>query len=273
VSDISVVARKAAKSIALKIPPIARLVRHRDDLLAQIANVEVQPVAPPPIAPVLLEPPPIAPAPLEKWDNSQNGEFRILVGAMIERTVNHKYVVDVGACRKEGSNSYDLMRHFGWHGLLIEPNPYLLDGIQSEFAGLDFQLANVAAASFSGETTLHIGSDVESSSLHRGSTEASGPVRGTVTVKADFLPEILRQHDAPRDIGLLSIDAEGEGFNLLDDALTAGYRPAWVIIEVLMGLETISLDQHPASDQIKQRYRIVGRTYPNLILERIAAPD
>jgi hypothetical protein len=46
-------------------------------------------------------------------DHSQNGEVRMLLREMISRSVAHMIVVDVGAYGRSGSNSYDLMRHFG----------------------------------------------------------------------------------------------------------------------------------------------------------------
>jgi hypothetical protein len=161
------------------------------------------------------------------------------------------------------------MRHFGWRGLLIEPNPYLLPKIEKEFAGLDYKLAPVAAASYSGSATLHLGVHDEISSIHRKATEHWGPVHETCTVITERLPAILAANDVPLAFGLLSIDAEGEGTNLLEDVFASGYRPTWVIIEVVEGLKIASLDELRLSAELKARYRIVARTRPNLILEYV----
>jgi len=48
-TDLSIVARKAAKSVALRIPPIARLIRQRDELLARFASSQPAAAAPPAI--------------------------------------------------------------------------------------------------------------------------------------------------------------------------------------------------------------------------------
>jgi len=245
------------KTIARQIPSIDRPIRNRDDLRREVAFLQGQLAS--------LQ---------EKWDNSQNGEFRILTGTMIARTVEHTYVVDVGAYGRSGSNSYDLMRHFGWRGLLIEPNPRLLKKIENEFQGLDYKLENIAAAGYNGEATLHLGAHDEISSIHRHQTEHWGPVHETLQVKAERLPQIMARNDVPQAFGLLSIDAEGECANLLDDVLTAGYKPSWVIIEINdNGREIKSLDESwlsPfVSDQIKRLYHIRGQPAPNLILERM----
>src|ERR1039457_3792179 len=62
-------------------------------------------------------------------DHSQNGEFKVILQFLIERGQLDRTIVDVGAHGRERSNSYDLMRHFGWRGLLIEANPRLVESI------------------------------------------------------------------------------------------------------------------------------------------------
>jgi FkbM family methyltransferase len=201
-------------------------------------------------------------------DNSQNGETGILLREMIGRTVHHKFVVDVGAYGRAGSNSYDLMRHFGWRGLLIEPNPHLLTKIREEFAGLDYRLVGAAVTGYSGTATLHLGVHDEISSIHRHATEQWGPVYETCTVAAERLPTILEINDVPREFGLLSIDTEGESsMSLLEDVFECGYRPTWVIMEVFEALKVGSLDDVELAPEVKSEYRLVARTFPNLILE------
>lgn len=202
-------------------------------------------------------------------DNSQNGEVLLLLRALIERGGTEPYVVDVGAYGRSGSNSYDLMRHFGWRGLLVEANPQLLERIRKEFSGLDYTLANVAAALHDGTATLHLGVHDEISSIYRDNTAIWGEVEGAIDVRAARLSTILAEHDVPKKIGLLSIDCEGVGFELLEDGLEHGYMPQWVIIEVYEGLKIETLDGLVMSDATKAAYRIAGRTYANLLLERI----
>lgn len=93
-----------------------------------------------------------------------------------------------------------------------------------------------------------------------------GDVHDGVEVDVETLPTILRRFDVPFDFGLLSVDAEGEGFNLLEDAFASGYRPRWIIFEVYEGLKIDSLDELPLSAQMKAAYEIAGRTFANLIV-------
>jgi hypothetical protein len=56
-------------------------------------------------------------------DQTQFGEFELLLKRWLPRAVEHPIVVDVGARGRERSNSYDLLRTFGWRGLLVKPTP------------------------------------------------------------------------------------------------------------------------------------------------------
>lgn len=201
-------------------------------------------------------------------DNSQNGEISLLLRALVDRGAE-PYVVDVGAYGRSGSNSYDLMRYFGWSGLLIEANSQLHEKINAEFKGLDYTLAGVAAALEDGKATLYLGVHDEISSIYRGNTAMWGDVEGSIDVRAAKLSTILSEHNVPQKIGLMSIDCECDGFDLLEDALEHGYVPQWVIIEVFEGLKVETLDKIAKSDATKEAYRIVGRTFPNLLLERV----
>jgi hypothetical protein len=68
-------------------------------------------------------------------DVSQHGELPLLLREMAAVTCPDRLVVDVGARGRRSSNSYDLLRHFGWRGLLIEANPYLHAGF-AELIGI-----------------------------------------------------------------------------------------------------------------------------------------
>jgi FkbM family methyltransferase len=199
-------------------------------------------------------------------DHSHNGEVTLLLGAMINTDDRIQIAVDVGAHGKVGSNTYDLLRHFGWRGVLIEANPRLIPKIETEFAGCNFDVANVAVSSQPGKAKLYLGINDEISSIHREWTAAWGPVRDFVEIDVETLPSVLTRFDVPKRFGLLSIDAEGEGLNLLEDALAAGYRPEWVILEVHEALKTESLVELPVSELVKSTYEIAAKTNSNLIV-------
>ncbi|MET3837522.1 FkbM family methyltransferase [Brevundimonas sp. UYEF29] len=201
-------------------------------------------------------------------DHSQNGELGVLLPHLFDLPDNGRVVVDVGAHARQGSNSYDLMRALGWKGVLIEPNPGLIDGLQRDFDGLDFSIHQLAVSDEPRRAKLHFGIHPEISSLVRSSTEQWGEVTNEVEVEVVRLSGLLDQESVPHDFGLLSIDAEGEDLRILTDVLSNGFRPRWMILEAYKASEVTGLDpaQYPA--QLVDDYDIVGTTYANLILRR-----
>lgn len=199
-------------------------------------------------------------------DQSQFGEVGLLIRAMVNDAATHRIVVDVGARGRERSNSFDLLRHFGWKGLLIEANPALIEGIEREFGGLDVTILNVAVSDYSGEGTLHLGVNDDVSAITEANARAWGETRGQVAVRVERLGDLLRRHDIPVDFDLLSLDIEGEDVRVFNDTLEAGYRPRWVIIEAAFDGAVRSLDDLPLSATARETYKIVARTAPNLIL-------
>ncbi len=197
-------------------------------------------------------------------DNSQYGEVKTLFGLMLEQSAKCKIAVDVGANGRELSNVYDLMRHFRWRGVLIEPNPYLRSRIVEQFAGCDFALIDSAVSDHEGTATLHLGVADGISSIHRSQTEHYGEVNEVVEVKMELLSTILKRCHVPKEFGLLSVDAEGEGHNVINEMFDAGFRPSWIIHEV--GDETNYLKMG-LSDEVRAAYSVQARTPPNLILQ------
>src|SRR5918998_2758435 len=200
-------------------------------------------------------------------DESQNGEVKILLRDMVSNSVECQYLVDVGAFGRTGSNSFDLLKHFGRTGLLVEPNPEQVAIIQREFAGLDIKIVEVAAADYSGQGTLHLGVDAQIASLYQASTGSFGPITGEHSVRVETLPAILRDNNVPKEFGLLSLDSEGNGITLLNDAVSAGYRPDYVILEV--GAWRGNLPELPGLlPNVAELYGVIGQTAPNIILRR-----
>ena len=102
---------------------------------------------------------------------SQYGEVGLLLKHWASSAVAAPFVVDVGARGWAHSNSWDLMTHFGWRGLLIEVNPALLPSIRAEFEGLDLSLLGLAISDYDGRSKLTIGID-DVSSLDPGAASA-----------------------------------------------------------------------------------------------------
>jgi FkbM family methyltransferase len=194
---------------------------------------------------------------------SQYGEVSLLLRQFIKPGI----VVDVGARGRERSNSYDLLRWFGWKGLLIEANPTLSDQILREFAGLDIELVTCAISDTTGMGTLHLGVNEDISSLDSACTQAWGPINGAIEVPVRRLRDVLDEHGVPHKFDLLSIDAEGEDCKILNDTIANSvYRPRWVIIEASYKGRTKSLNDIPVNDGVRRQYTIVASTFANLIL-------
>jgi FkbM family methyltransferase len=176
-------------------------------------------------------------------------------------------VVDCGARGKERSNSYDLMKFFGWKGLLIEANPRLIPEIEREFADLDHDLVQCAVSDRTGTATLTLGINDDVSSIVPGQAAAWGETKGEVVVPMRRLPDILEEYRAPKVFGLLSLDIEGQDIAVLNDLIdNSDFRPQYIIIEASNDFRTKSLNDLPFSERVKQAYVIVGQTFPNLIL-------
>ena len=204
-------------------------------------------------------------------DQTQFGELQILLALWIDQAASDKIVVDVGARGKARSNSYDLMKWFGWRGYLFEANPRLIEPIRDEFHGLDMELICCAISDYTGEATFHLGVNADVSSLNEEAASGWGPLAGEVTVPVERLGNVLRDYGVPQDFDVLSIDIEGEDVKVLNDIVSGfGYRPRWIIIEASYDFSTKSLEDLATDDLVRQTYRIVGQTSANLILGLIA---
>ncbi len=204
-------------------------------------------------------------------DASQYGEFLELLRLWVSEIQVGGVVVDVGARGRARSNSYDLMKQFGWRGVLIEANPGLLEEIKRDFAGLDFSLINCAVSDFDGRATFTLGVNEDVSSLNPDMAKAWGESPGVLEVQARRLEPILQEQQVPASFDLLSLDIEGEDIKVLNDLIGGGwYKPRWIIIEASHDFSVMSLDQAPFSDLVKESYVLKAQTRANLILRRRA---
>ncbi len=201
-------------------------------------------------------------------DVAQNGEIEILLKLVVNRACPNQMVVDVGARGRDGSNSYDLLRYFGWRGLLIEANPNLVDAIRTEFAGLDCVVESCAVSDYEGEAMFTLGINDDVSSLNAATAAGWGPVHGQVSVPVRRLGSLLERHGIPQAFDLLSLDIEGEDVKVLNDLVdTTPYRPSWIIFEGPSGGGEARLDVIGCSAGVLAEYRVMSNTISNLILE------
>lgn len=204
-------------------------------------------------------------------DQTQFGELEILLKLWVNSAAKQRVVVDVGARGRERSNSYDLMRTFGWRGILFEANPHLIPSINTAFAGLDYDLVQCAVSDYAGEAVFHLGINDDVSSLNAEAAGGWGPVSGAIAVDVQRLAPALEKRGVATDFDLLSIDIEGEDIKVLNDLIdNSAYRPGWVVIEASYDFTTTSLDDLPFSATVRETYALVGQTVANLILQRVS---
>lgn len=199
---------------------------------------------------------------------SQYNEIGLLMPHMINDAVEHCVVVDIGARGKERSNSWDLLHHCGWRGILVEANPKLAEQINSEFKGLDFKFISCAVSDYTGEADFIIGINDDVSSLNVDSAKCWGETKGQIKVQVRPLAEILIAERVPLDFGLLSLDIEGEDIRVLNNLIEKSeFRPRYIIIEASYDFSVSSLNDIPVLDVVREQYQIIERTRANLILK------
>ena len=202
------------------------------------------------------------------FDQAQHGEIALLVARMVNAGAVHRVVVDIGAHGRQRSNAYDLMLHFGWRGLLVEPNPALHADLERDFAGLDYRLAACAVSDHAGTADLHIGVNDDVSSLDEAATAAWGPTRSTARVRVLPLVALLEEYAIPRDFDVLSVDAEGADVSILNNLAESRWRPGWIIAELGAVHRAGHLEESGLDPRFFEAYRMIDETWPNLIFQR-----
>jgi FkbM family methyltransferase len=205
-------------------------------------------------------------------DVSEYGEVEILIKTMGNRLARHRIIVDVGVRGRQGSNSFDLLQHFGWTGLLVEANPHSISQIRDDLAGLNVTILNLAVSDYIGKAAFYLGENV--SSLTKQIVEDWGPCAGAMEVEVRRLGEILDAHAIPPDFDVLSLDIEGEDLRVLNDLiLSTRYRPRWIIIEASFEFKVKTLSDLDLCEEVKGVYSILGQTSANLLLGQCPSSD
>jgi FkbM family methyltransferase len=202
-------------------------------------------------------------------DHTQNGEFKFILEFLMSHGHTNKVIVDVGARGIDRSNSYDLMKHFGWRGLLIEANARLHPAIREAFAGTHFELENAAVSDYEGTAAFFFGVNDDVSSLSQIAAAGWGDIQGTTNVNVHRLATLLGKHDIPADFDILSLDIEGEdirALNMLIDA--SAYRPRLIVIEIGGRPDIADPAALGFSSGVLHHYEYFAHCGPNLFLKR-----
>lgn len=183
-------------------------------------------------------------------DFSQYGEQQIILDFFSRCSTGfNSYCIDAGAYDGMiGSNSRALFLN-GWRGVTIEPNPRTFTRLKALYADRpdiicvqralsDTRRDNVVMKFSTGPE----GTEEENkwqyaqvSTLNNAFAAAYekdfGYIYETATVNIDTLTSVLREVQAPQDIGFLSIDCEGEDIKIIKALDLKYFRPLLICIE------------------------------------------
>jgi FkbM family methyltransferase len=183
-------------------------------------------------------------------DFSQYGEQRIILDFFSRCSTGfNNYCVDAGAYDGIiGSNSRALFLN-GWRGVAIEPNPRTFTRLKALYADRpeitcvqralsDTRRDNVVMKFSTGpEGTLEEDKwkYAQVSTLNNAFAASYekdyGYLYETAEVSTDTLTNILREVRAPKDIGFLSIDCEGEDIKIIKELDLTNFCPLLICIE------------------------------------------
>jgi FkbM family methyltransferase len=167
----------------------------------------------------------------ESQSHGQFAEDRILQEIFGDRAEG--YCVEVGAYDgRTGSASY-LFEKRGWHCLLIEPIPALVQEIHRHRAST---VVNCAASNREGVASFFVAENVEQMSTldltsdHLKWIKQVGGTIKEITVRTATLDSLLVEAAFP-EIQFITIDVEGHEMAVLEGFTLEAHRPRIVIIE------------------------------------------
>ncbi|HZL44248.1 MAG TPA: FkbM family methyltransferase, partial [Verrucomicrobiae bacterium] len=201
---------------------------------------------------------------LLRRDTTHNGEF-----AALWRFVNPqspKIVIDVGANDGfYGSNSYPFIAR-GWRAVMIEPHPVVFKRLEKRFArSPQVTCLQIACSNTTGTLPFYVGADGEAPSLSTLCTDPDpgfrkGRLDQTINVKVDTLNNVLHSLAISRDIGVLSVDAEGMDYEVLLGLDFPRWRPRVIITENYRPKEAAK-----ATYLTEQGYAFQGKIHSNTL--------
>jgi FkbM family methyltransferase len=215
-----------------------------------------------------------------KKDYSQHGEQQILLRFFARLTDSYTpYFVDAGAYDGViGSNSRGLFAR-GWSGMVIEPNPRVFQRLADLYKREPrVSCVNMAVSDRSErgvEMLFSIGpvgtkqrdqwKFGQVSTLHGFFADAFNRDHGYQYVRSAVdlttLSELMLAHNSPRDLGLLSIDCEGEDLKVLKGIDLDQFRPR------LLCVECDDAHRPIYQDYLQGRYKVYDHTQGNTFFE------
>lgn len=118
------------------------------------------------------------------------------------------------------SNTYLLEKQFGWQGICAEPNPKFFNALKNNRR---CRVSDACIAKIGGETVEFILAEEYGSlvsyadkDMHSSKRQAYLNKNSTITLTTTTLDQLLDQHNAPKVIDYLSIDTEGNEYEILE---------------------------------------------------------
>jgi len=150
---------------------------------------------------------------------------------------NHGYYVDVGAHHPFRFSNTCALYQRGWSGINIDADPQLLDAFKRHRPG-DISLAT-GVSDLPGTMMLHVFDEpalntFDAEVAREKAQDGTYKIVTRISVPVQRLDAILAAHlPAAQTIDLLTIDAEGFDYKVLQSIDWQQYRPRCVVVEIL----------------------------------------
>ena len=208
------------------------------------------------------------------FDWSAQGEASYLYKRILSRKYfpYKRMIVDIGASDGlAGSNSVNFIQ-WGWNAILVEPQAKQIrnakwnthryrDPYREGTQRVEFVQAVMGETD--GFVQFALGNDDRSAHI-QGVGNENMKTKQFIKVKSYTVAGLTQEYDIPKDLGVLSIDAEGMSYAVMRQWLDLGYRPGYIILEYIHAVE----DSSETRRYIEEcGYKLLTRIEPNLIYE------
>lgn len=181
------------------------------------------------------------------------------------------YFVEVGANEPRLRSQTWHLEQAGWTGVLIEPQPELVEQLRATRSARVFGVACSAPENAGLTMPFHVAGPL--SSLDRGGMAPGAVPDRVIDVPVRTLDSILEEAQAPIGFAFLSIDVEGHEIEVLRGLTLSHWRPRLVMLED----HVADLAKHrfmtSAGYRIVRRYENNGWYVPSNSSTRIATAD
>ena len=168
------------------------------------------------------------------FENSMSQNYQDLAALKYSGFKQGGFFVEFGAC--DGiklSNSFLLEKEYGWKGILAEPVKDWQSDLEMNRSARIFNLAVTNRSN--DRIEMLVSESLEVSSLAEFNEDYLSDYRSKHSrveyVETISLNDLLLQGNAPNDIDFLSIDTEGNEFQILESFNFEGYSFAFISIE------------------------------------------